>query len=200
MINFSKIISKDFYFEKTEIVARELIGKLFVKKSANGFLAAEIIETEAYIADFDEANHANRGMTNRNQAMFSEGGVIYVYKIYGVHHCVNIVTELDGVGCAVLIRAAMPVSGLEEMIVNRGVSDENRLLKGPGCFAKGFDLDIKDNFKSILDDDIFLCEHKKYSDEEIAVTPRIGISKSADLPLRFFKKGCKFVSSKKFGN
>ena len=143
---FSNSIPKNFFLQKTEVVARSLLGKVLVKKVRNNFLAAMISETEAYLSENDSASHSAAGLTKRNSAMFREGGILYVYKIYGVHHCINFVTEGDGIGAAVLIRSAIPILGINEMKINRKTDKLDNLCKGPGNLAKAFGFTLLDNF------------------------------------------------------
>jgi len=187
-------INQKFYLEETDVVAKNLIGKLFVKKDTNSLLIARITETEAYLDQNDESSHSSKGITNRNKTMFQIGGTLYVYFIYGVHYCVNIVTKDEGKGAAVLIRAAEPLAGLEIMMQNRQISNLNKLLIGPGNFAKAFNFNKNDDGKSLLSDDLFISNDNYFT--EIISTERIGISKSTNLLLRFYDKNSKFVSKK----
>jgi DNA-3-methyladenine glycosylase len=187
-------INQKFYLEETDVVAKNLIGKLFVKKDTNSLLIARITETEAYLDQNDESSHSSKGITNRNKSMFMIGGTLYVYFIYGVHFCVNIVTKDEGKGAAVLIRSAEPLAGIEIMKQNRQIHNFEKLLIGPGNFAKAFNFNKNDDGKSLLSNDIFISDDN-YS-TEIITTERIGISKSTNLLLRFYDKNSKFVSKK----
>ncbi len=182
---FSNSIPKDFFLQKTEVVACSLLGKVLVKKEGNSFLAAMINETEAYLSENDFASHSAVGLTKRNAAMFREGGILYVYKIYGVHHCINFVTEEKEIGAAVLIRSAIPMLGINEMKINRKTDKLENLCKGPGNLAKAFGFTLKDNFLSLKSEELFLQDYKSFNDDNIKITKRIGITKSADLELRF---------------
>ncbi len=112
-------LPRSFYTRPTITVAKELLGKIFVRKIGKKILSGRIVEVEAYLRN-DPACHAFRGMTERNRVMFNEGGYLYVYFTYGMHYCANIVTYKEGIGEAVLIRAVEPVDGIEVMIKNRG--------------------------------------------------------------------------------
>jgi DNA-3-methyladenine glycosylase (3mg) len=194
VIDYRRHLSREFYLQPTEWVARNLIGKVLVRKVENQYVAAMIVETEAYLSENDFASHSAVGRTNRNKAMFERGGIVYVYKIYGVHHCVNFVTEVEGKGCAVLIRAGFPLVGIElfeQLGSNRRIE---RLLSGPGNFARGFRFSLADNGKSLVSEDLFVQEYQNFSDGEISISQRIGIVKSKELPLRFYLRGCKSVS------
>ncbi len=196
-LDYNKALPKEFYSRETEQVAKNLLGKAFVCERKGKPLAAMITETEAYLYEGDPSCHASRGKTKRNAAMFESGGTLYVYTIYGIHSCANIATEKSGKGCAALIRAAEPLLGIDEMKKNRGTSEIKALCKGPGNFAKAFGLTKEDSFKSLLSKEIFVQEYKNIASSEIKITGRIGISKAADLPLRFFIKNSAFVSGKK---
>lgn len=194
MIDFSRYVSKDFFTNSTEWVARNLIGKLFVRKIDGQYVAAKIVEAEAYLSENDLASHSAPGLTRRNRAMFAEGGCIYVYKIYGIHHCVNIVTEQKNKGCAVLLRSGEPMVGFELLKKLRGDVGNEKLLSGPGNFARGFNFKLPDNLKKLFTDELFVQEFEKPADEEIGISERIGVAKSKELKLRFYLKGSKFVS------
>lgn len=187
--NFSLALNQDCFLRNPEIVARELIGKALVKIESNGeVFAGMITETEAYLSEGDLSSHSACGLTKRNAPMFADGGILYVYKIYGVHHCINFVTESQDIGSAVLIRAIEPLSGIEIMKERREIDKINKLCNGPGNIAKAFNLTQDDNYKSLYTETLFVQEYLNIPDEKIAITARIGISKSKDLPLRFLLK------------
>ncbi|MGB9911750.1 MAG: DNA-3-methyladenine glycosylase [Candidatus Kapaibacteriota bacterium] len=195
-IDFSKHLRKDFFLQNTETVARNLIGKVLVRQLDGFYIAAMIVEAEAYLAENDLASHSSVGKTRRNQAMFSEGGSIYVYKIYGVHHCVNFVTENEGKGSAVLIRAGEPLYGIDIVKKIRGDIPAPKLLSGPGNFAKGFSFTIEDNNKNLFTPELFVQEFLNFPPDKIGISERIGIIKSKELKLRFYLRGCKSISAK----
>ena len=181
----------------TQVVAKELIGKMLVKVGhGEQPLAGIIVETEAYLSAGDGASHSAPGLTQRNRAMFARGGILYVYKIYGVHHCVNVVTEAEGVGCAVLLRAIQPVSGIDAMINNRSTKTIESLCKGPGNLARAFGFTRQYDFASLLTDKLFIQKGLVVPPEDIVTGSRVGIKKSADLQLRFYLKNSSCVSKK----
>ena len=187
--NFAKALKKNFFMKDTDIVARELLGKVLVKSLKSGeILAGIIIETEAYLSDGDYASHSATGKSKRNAPMFDDGGIIYVYKIYGIHHCLNIVTEKAGKGCAVLIRGILPLSGIKRMKEFRGIENDVDLCNGPGKIAQAFSFDRSDNFKSIINPNLFIQNYLDVDINSIKKSKRIGISKSIELELRFFLK------------
>jgi DNA-3-methyladenine glycosylase len=193
-IDYSKALAKEFSLQDTELVARNLIGKVLVREINNNLLCGEIVETEAYTPFNDAANHSARGKTLRNAAMHENGGILYVYKIYGVHHCINVVTEKSGFGSAVLIRALRPMDGIDYMQAQRGNKQLIELCNGPGKLAKAFSFNKDDNYADITQPKLFIQRHNDYEDDEIVNTTRIGINLAADLNLRFYLKGCKYVS------
>ncbi|MGQ9818543.1 MAG: DNA-3-methyladenine glycosylase [Candidatus Kapaibacteriales bacterium] len=193
-IDFRKCLHRDFFLDKTELVAKKLIGKLLVRKVDGQYSAGKIVETEAYLFENDPACHASVGKTQRNTPMFGPGGTIYVYKIYGIHYCVNIVTETEGRGCAVLLRSAEPILGIDVFERLRGKVPFSTLLKGPGNLAKAFNFKLEDNGLNLFTPDLFIQEYENVSEGQIGVTTRVGIQKGAELPLRFYLKGSNFIS------
>ncbi|HET9087945.1 MAG TPA: DNA-3-methyladenine glycosylase [Acidobacteriaceae bacterium] len=192
-------LPRSFFDAEPELVARQLIGKLLVRRQGGHPLVGRIVETEAYLGEHDPAAHAASGRTPRNAVLYGPPGHAYVYSIYGLHFCLNVSCLGEGFPGCVLVRALEPVEGLDAMRANRGMTNESapwKLASGPGklCQAlqitraadNGTDLtDIRGNLG--LYQDVFACG-------EIRVTARIGISKAADLPLRFFLSGNPCVS------
>lgn len=180
------ILSKEFFLKAPEIVAPYLLGKEFVRILDNGIkLSGIITETEAYLSESDESSHSFKGLTKRNAPMFAEGGILYVYFIYGVHHCINFVTEPEGIGSAVLIRNINPTDGIETMKINRARNvSTDKLCCGPGNIAKAFGFGLDHNYLSICSDSCYIIDND--INHNIKTSTRIGISKSEDLPLRFY--------------
>ncbi len=177
----------------TAELARFLIGKMLVRMLAQGVGGGRIVETEAYSIG-DAAGHAYRGVTPRNRALFLERGHAYVYLAYGVSFMLNVSSETPGVGAGVLIRAIEPTIGVEIMERNRGAQRLQDLARGPGrlCQALGIDRRL---------DGIDLCQvgplwlaSDGHGSDEIGVSKRIGITRAADSPLRFYVRGSRFVS------
>jgi DNA-3-methyladenine glycosylase len=177
----------------TAALARFLIGKLVVRAFPDTLATARIVETEAYLTG-DEASHGFRGPTPRNKVMFGPPGFAYVYLAYGVSFMLNVSSGEPGVGEAVLIRAAEPVAGLEAMRRCRGDVPARDLLRGPGRLAKALDIDRSlDGIDLCVTGSLWLASGGEASGD-IGVSMRIGITKDAMRPLRFFLKGSKFVS------
>lgn len=197
-----KKLGKNFYNRPLLTVAKELLGKLLVIKKGGKILSGTIVEVEAYHGEIDEASHAFRGKTKRNEVMFWEGGHLYVYFTYGVHYCANVVVGKQGRGMAILLRAVEPISGISLMIKNRfGVKDKsildlNKLTNGPGKLCKAFGIDRSFNGMSLMGDKIFIADQPKVSSKNIGVSKRIGITKSKELEWRFFIKNNPFISRK----
>ena len=187
-----KFVSPIFFKQDTITVARQLLGKKLVH-ACEPVTSGRIVETEAYLFD-DPANHAFKGETARNSAMFQKEGTLYIYRIYGTYWCLNIVTSREGIGEAVLIRALEPVDGIKTMEVRRKTSNRASLTNGPGKLVMALGIPPSANGQTVNEQDIRLFHQALRVGEEIAVSSRIGIKKGADLPLRFFLKNNPFVS------
>lgn len=178
--------------------ARQLLGKTLVTTIGNVQTGGIIVETEAYGPCDDPASHAHRGETARNRVMFGHPGFIYVYQIYGVHFCVNIVTEREGVGAAVLIRALQPSIGIDTMKQRRKVERPSELCRGPGRLCQALGIDRGMNGERLSDStSIALYEGDALDPSRIEASKRIGITKAADLPWRFSLRGSEWVSGKR---
>jgi DNA-3-methyladenine glycosylase len=164
-------------------------------------LAARIAETEAYLGANDPASHARRGLRSaRNESMYKHGGHAYVYFTYGMHWCLNVVTQEEDLAEAVLLRAAQPVSGIEVMKKNRPkAKTEYDLMNGPGKLCMALQVDRKLDGEPLDGNVLFLTPRDApVSEDDIAVTPRIGIDGAGDAahwPLRFFLAGSRYVSA-----
>jgi DNA-3-methyladenine glycosylase len=177
----------------TAELARFLIGKMLVRTLAEGVAGGRIVETEAYSIG-DAAGHAYRGVTPRNRALFLERGHAYVYLAYGVSFMLNVSSETPGVGAGVLIRAIAPTIGVEIMERNRGGRGLQDLARGPGRLSEALRIDRRL-------DGIDLCQagplwlgSDDHAADEIGRSTRIGITRAADSPLRFYVRGSRFVS------
>jgi DNA-3-methyladenine glycosylase len=176
------------------VVARDLLGRLLVRRLAGDVLVARIVETEAYQED-DPASHSFAGRTARNEVMFGPAGFLYVYFTYGMHFCMNVVTGRPGEGSAVLLRAAEPVSGLAAMARRRGVSAERLLCSGPARLTQAFGVSRAQNGVDLVDGgELWIAAGRRTPDEAVAVGPRIGIRRATDVPWRFDVAGSAFVS------
>jgi DNA-3-methyladenine glycosylase len=189
-------LPRDFYLPSAREVAPRLLGKLLICRTAEGDVGGIIVETEAYLSEGDPANHAARGMTPRNRAMFGAAGICYVYAIHR-QHCVNAVCCEESVAEAVLIRALKPTVGVDLMRQRRQRSEPRDLTSGPGKLCQALAIDRQRNFADLTDANgsLMICD----ADEqvgEIVVTTRIGIRAAADLRLRFYVAESEFVSKR----
>jgi DNA-3-methyladenine glycosylase len=195
----SPALPRSFFLDPPDVVARKLIGKVLVRQYEGRRLAGRIVEVEAYFGLDDPAAHTFIGKTPRNAVLFGPPGFAYVYFIYGMHYCLNFSCEPDGQAGGVLLRALEPLEGLKRMAELRGLDpDANpRLLtSGPGrlCEALGITrathngVDVTSRRSGLwVEDDGFACG-------DLDVSPRVGIRKAADRPLRFALAGNRFVS------
>ena len=193
-----------FYDRDPRVVSRELLGKVLVRKDRKNIRKAWIVEVEAYLGIDDPAAHSAAGRTLRNAVLFGPPGRAYVYFIYGNHYCLNVSCLPDGVAGGVLFRAAEPLDGIDEMAKARGIKignprDLRLLTSGPGRLAEAFEITrARDNDKDLTsrDSDLFITDDG-VPRPKVQVTPRIGIVKAADLPLRYIVAGNPFVSGPK---
>jgi DNA-3-methyladenine glycosylase len=175
-------ISREFFGRDTATVARDLLGKYIVRKTPSEDLIVKVMEVEAYLGPRDKACHSyNYRETERTKTMYLEPGFLYVYLIYGMYHCLNVITEPKGIPCAVLIRKAYPVQGIEIMKENRktriGKNFKN-LLDGPGklCMALNITKDIFNGMDACdLHTNLYFIEGERVNSDEIMVGRRIGI-------------------------
>ncbi len=198
---YVKKLKRNFYTRDLQIVAKELLGKILVKKDGKAILSGKIVEVEAYDGDIDEASHAFTGKTERTKIMFNEGGYFYVYFTYGAHYCCNVVTGKKGRGTAVLIRAIEPVEGISSMSKNRfgnmiDEKDKIKLTNGPGKVCKAFGISKEHYGVDLTGENIFIVNMPKIKDDEIVITKRVGIKKSMDLAWRYYIKNNPYVSKK----
>ena len=187
-----------FYHQPTLQMARGLLGKQLVRVLNGQRLSGLIVETEAYIGEADRACHASRGRTPRTEVMYGPPGHAYVYFIYGMHHCFNVVTEEEGFPAAVLVRALEPVEGLEWMRHHRPDRSDDQLTNGPGKLCAALAIDRTLNGVDLCTSRVFFIEGgRTVADEEIATSPRIGIKSdevARNRPWRFYIKGNRCVS------
>ncbi len=202
------LLKSEFFNADPRKVARALLGKLLIRKTARGILAGRVVETEAYLGEGDAAAHAVAGKTARNFVLFGPPGHAYVYFIYGNHFCLNVSCLPDGVPGCVLFRALEPVAGIEEMARARGIevhrdrdlgsNDLKKISSGPGRMSEALGITReRDNGKILMSakSDLQLVDDG-YRVRRVMVTPRIGIVKSAEQPLRYFIAGSPFVSGR----
>jgi len=178
-------LPRDFYDRDTILVAQGLLGKFLVHQSGGIERIGKIVEVEAYLGEHDLAAHSSKGLTERTKTMFGPPGFAYVYLIYGVHHCMNVVTEREGHASAVLLRALEPVKNLAGR------------TQGPGLLCRAMEIDRRLNAHDLLSDDFFIAEPPAAAKISIAKRPRIGVDYAkhwAKRRLRFYINGNAFVS------
>jgi DNA-3-methyladenine glycosylase len=180
-----KKLDRDFYNRDTTAVARALLGKYLIRVSGGVEHIGRIIEVEAYLGPHDLAAHSAKGLTNRTRIMFGPPGHAYVYMIYGMYYCMNVVTEPEGHASAVLLRALEPVANLAGK------------TSGPGLLCRAMGIDRSLNGHDLESDDFFIAEGKEAEGITVVERPRIGVKYAgawADKLLRFYVKGNPFVS------
>ncbi len=189
-------LPRAWYARDTLCVARALLGCVLVHQRPDGVrLAGRIVETEAYHQDGDLAAHSYSGRSARNAVMFGQPGYLYVYFIYGMHFCLNVVTEAEGIGCAVLIRGLEPLEGEAEMQRLRGPKiARKQWTNGPAKLCRALGIDRGHDGCDLTGRLVFISAGPDYPDDEVVVTTRIGISKSVDLPWRFYVRDNPWVS------
>ena len=184
-------LPRDFYARKTAVVAPDLLGKLLV----HGETVARIVETEAYLGVDDLAAHSARGITARTRVIFGPPGHAYIYLIYGMYECLNIVCEPEGTPGCVLIRALEPVSGIGLMQQRRPAARRPEdLTAGPGRLTRAMGITRELNGSDVTSGPLLVCDADPPNGFSIEVTPRVGISQCRDWPLRFLIAGNRFVS------
>jgi DNA-3-methyladenine glycosylase len=178
-------LPRSFYDRDTIVVARELLGKHLVLRSGDGERIGRIVEVEAYLGSHDLAAHSARGLTERTKVMFGPPGHAYVYLIYGMYYCMNVVTEREGHASAVLLRAVEPVKNLAGR------------TQGPGLLCRAMRIDKRLNGHDLLSDDFYIASPSEAERVVIIKRPRIGVDYArhwARRHLRFYVKGSPFIS------
>ena len=194
-------LPRSFYDRDPRLVGPDLLGKILVRREGRKFLTGRIVEVEAYLGAEDPAAHASIGKTSRNAVLFGPPGYAYVYFIYGNHYCLNVSCLPDGTPGGILFRALEPLKGMDEMFKLRGIpqgSDLRRLTTGPGRLAAAFGITReRDNGKDLTStkSDLYIANDGT-PPPDVLITKRIGITKAAEMPLRYIVAGNKFVSGK----
>ena len=196
-------LPRGFYDRDPRGVARDLLGKLLLRREGRRLLAGRIVEVEAYLGD-DPAAHSFAGRTARNAVLWGPPGISYVYFIYGNHYCFNVSCLPDGVPGGVLFRALEPIGGMDIMAIARGrilaeVYDLRALTSGPGRLAEAFGITrLRDNEKDLASSksDLWIADDGTPL-PSVKITPRIGITKAAERPLRYIVPGNRYVSGRR---
>ena len=199
-------LPRSFYVRPTITVAKDLLGKYLVKKYRGKVLIGKIVEVEAYLGEKDPASHAYRGRTQRNKVMFWKGGHLYVYFTYGMHYCCNVVTEVEGKGRAVLLRAVEPVNGIEIMMKNRRRKWSNGMMEywsthadvnltnGPAKLCEALGIGRAQNGTDLLGDEIYIANGERIPKSRIISSTRIGVKNGNNKKWRFNIKDNRWVS------
>jgi len=191
-------LSLSFYLRPTLTVAKDLLGKILIRKVRGKIISGMIVETEGYLGEKDPASHAYRGKTKRNEVMFGRGGHLYVYFTYGMHYCSNVVTEEGGKARAVLLRAVEPLSGIGIMEKNRGPKfDESgpvKLTNGPAKLCEAFGFGRETNGADLLGSEVYIAVGSPVPRNRIVTTTRIGVNNGREKKWRFYISGNKYVS------
>jgi DNA-3-methyladenine glycosylase len=189
----SSILPRSFYERPTDVVARDLLGKILVHSTREGRTSGIVVEAEAYLGEGDPGSHASSGVTPRNRVMFGDPGISYVYFTYGMHYCFNAVAKPGGKAGAVLIRALEPTEGIDLMRMRRGNDDIHSLTSGPAKLTQALAIDKSQNGVDLTGDHLYFTggPPRRFT---TGVSPRIGLSRGGDLPLRFYIENNPHVS------
>ena len=192
-------LERGFFARDTLEVARDLLGRRLVRLVGGRRLSGRIVEAEAYVGEEDEASHASPGLTKRNASMYGPPGHAYVYLIYGMYHCFNVVTAERGFPAAVLIRALEPVEGVEAMRERRGDRLDEELTSGPGRLCEALAIDLGCDGADLCDPEasLFVEAGEPVPDERVAASPRVNVRGDAvalSVPWRFYVEGNRYVS------
>lgn len=193
-------LSQDFFIDDAIEVAKKLLGKILVHETPEGTTKCRIVETEAYMGVLDKGSHAYSGkVTPRTATLYEQGGVAYVYLIYGMYHCMNVVVNVKGLAQGVLIRALEPLEGIELMKKRRKMDKVKNLCNGPGKLCIAMDITKKENGVNLMSSSLFLEEDEKEEPFEIVSAKRINIDyaeEAKDFLWRFYIKDTPYVSVK----
>ena len=190
-----KILSRDFYNRETQLVARDLLGTVLECETEDGIASGIIVETEAYLGEHDLACHAAAGRTARTEHLYGPPGISYVYFIYGMYWCFNAVTREAGQPSAVLVRAVEPLDGIALMHKRRPrIKNDVDLTNGPGKLCTALGITGEMTGQPLQRKPLVIREGEGVAEHQVEVTTRIGITKSADWPLRWIVRENRFVS------
>lgn len=202
------ILNKEFYSQGALTLAKELLGKIIVRVIDGVTLKGKIVETEAYIGEIDKASHAYNGRrTERTEPLFREGGIAYVYFIYGLYHCFNVISGIEDKAEGVLIRAVEPLNEFDYLSMKRfnksyeelTASKKRLLTNGPSKLCMAYSIDKSQNYEKLYEKEDFYIEDSKEESFEIIEAKRIGIDyaeEARDFPWRFYIKDNKYISVK----
>lgn len=183
----TRLPARSFYARPTVEVARSLLGTILLHRTDQGLLAGVIVEVEAYLGQDDPAAHSSAGRTARTRVIFGDPGHAYVYKIYGLHHCLNVVAEPGGTPGCVLVRALEPVCGIDAMRSRRVAARRaDQIASGPAKLTQAMGIGIESYGADLLGEPLSIRLPHKEPEVKVRTTKRIGIRKAQELDLRFF--------------
>lgn len=192
------MLNRQFYLRDANLVAKDLLGKLLVHNTQNGIIAGMIVELEAYMGAEDAAAHSYKNLrSSRTEVQFGEGGFAYMYLIYGMHYCFNVVTNVANKPEAILIRALEPVDGIEIMKKNRKSDNLINLCNGPGKLCSALEINKSHYGIDLCGNELHIDAYQNVANENIVATPRVNIDyagEAKDYLWRYYIKGNKFVS------
>ena len=188
------MLGRNFYSRDTESIAKDLMGKVLVRKTKLGLMKGVIVETEAYLGENDPGAKGNRNVKNAPKSLLKKPGHAFVYFTYGNHWMLNVVAKNPGILGAVLIRALEPVDGIDLMKKNRPVEKIRNLTNGPGKLTQALGINKSHDGIDLTKSDLYILDSKK--NYNIVTTTRIGLSAGSELPLRFYIKDNEFISKK----
>lgn len=195
LFRLSNSLPREFYEVPALELASKLIGRLLVSRINGEYTAGLIVETEAYLSVNDPASHAARGKTPRTAIQWGPPGFTYVYLIYGMYYCMNIVSDLEGTAGCVLLRAVEPIHGLETMRLRRPhAKNDIQLCNGPGKLTAALGVKRQHNAIDLTQELLFVCNHEKKQNFDVSQSSRVGLTEGLELPYRFFVNGNPFVS------
>lgn len=197
---FNMRLRQDFFMDDAVTVAQNLLGKILVHETEEGITKCRIVETEAYMGILDKGSHAYGGkMTPRTSTLYKQGGVAYVYLIYGMYHCMNVVTNHEGIAQGVLLRALEPLEGIDLMKKRRNMEKIKNLCNGPGKLCIAMDITKKENEVNLITSQLYLEEPVIQLPFEIKSAKRINIDyaeEAKDFLWRFYIKDTPYLSVK----
>ncbi len=183
----TRLPARSFYARPTVEVARSLLGSILLHRTDEGLLAGVIVEVEAYLGQDDPAAHSSAGPTARTRVIFGDPGHAYIYKIYGLHHCLNVVAEPGGTPGCVLVRALEPVCGIDAMRSRRVAARRaDQIASGPAKLTQAMGIGIESYGADLLGEPLSIRLPHKEPEVKVRTTKRIGIRKAQELDLRFF--------------
>lgn len=193
-------LPQEFFMDDSIHVAQKLLGKILVHETEEGTVRCRIVETEAYMGILDKGSHAYSGkITPRTAPLYEKGGIAYVYLIYGMYHCMNVVVNVEGLAQGVLIRALEPIDGIELMRKRRKMDNIKNLCNGPGKLCIAMDITKKENGVNLMESSLYLEEPQNDTPFEIVAAKRINIDyaeEAKDFLWRYYIKDNPYVSVK----